>query len=288
MKRISFIVLAALFVASGAAEAHDYYSYSGYDCNHVRWSIYTHSLVPGDLYYSPYAYSYGQSGLVPYWVRYSPYAFGLNHPSGLVNDYVSSPISANSIYYYPEGHRSSGWSAYDYGTAYHGDNTGSKAGQRQASYAAHIQARRDRLRERQQASQERTMAAGSGGDQIVAAYLRSKNIDFTMNRLFQIGSKTISADFQLTDRNIIVKYWDPVEILALDQQAQYRKLAYENYLKSWKDFCGQYQRAGGTVYSVVSADSAEILAKLTDCTELNGEVTTYALAQGSGSIVEKQ
>ena len=132
------------------------------------------------------------------------------------------------------------------------------------------------------------MTAGGGGNQIVAAYLRSKNIDFRTNRLLQIDGKTISVDFQLTDRNVIVKYWDPVEILALDQQAQYRKLAYENYLKSWKDFCGQYQREGGKIYSIVSADSAEILAKLTDCSELNGELTTYALAQDSASLVEKQ
>jgi len=132
------------------------------------------------------------------------------------------------------------------------------------------------------------MTAGGGGNQIVAAYLRSKNIDFTMNRLLQIEGKTISADFQLTDRNVIVKYWDPVAILALDHQAQYRKLAYENYLKSWKDFCGQYQRAGGKIYSIVSADSAEILAKLADCSDLNGQVTTYALAQDNASTVERQ
>jgi len=275
MKRISFIVLAALFVASGVAAAHDYYFYSDHDHSRVRWSIYTQSLISNDYYYSPYAYNYGQSGLVPYWVRYSPYAFGL------VNDYA---ISASSIYYYPDGYgyRSSGWNAYDYGTAYRCDNDGSNVAQRQASYAAHIQTRRDRLRERQQASQERKVTASGGGNQIVAAYLRSKNIDFRTNRLLQIDGKTISVDFQLTGRNVIVKYWDPVEILALDQQA------YENYLKSWKDFCGQYQRAGGKIYSIVSADSAEILAKLTDCSELNGELTTYALAQDSASLVEKQ
>lgn len=282
MKRISFIVLAVLIVASGVAEAHDYYSYAGYDCDRVRWSIYTHSLIPGDLHYSPYAYSYGQSGLVPYWVRYSPYAFGLGHSSGLVNDFATSPISPCSIYYHPEryGCKSPGWNVYDCGTAYPGDNAGSKAGQRQASYAAHVQARRDRLKERQQARQERGTTTGSAGHQIIATYLRSRNIDFTMNRLLQINGKTISADFQLTDGNATIKYWDPVEILALDQQAPHGKRAYEGYLQSWKQYAGEYQREGGTIYSIVSADSGEILAKLTDCSELNGEVTTYALAQG--------
>jgi hypothetical protein len=288
MKRISFIVLAALVVTSGVAEAHSYYSYSGYDYNQVRWSIYTHSLIPGDLYYSPYAYGYGQSGLVPYWVRYSPYAFGLSHSSGLVNDYATSPTSSCSIYYRPDeyGYRSPGWNAYHYETAHQG-NDGSNAEQRQASYAACVQARRDRIRERQQERQQERVTAGAGGDQIVAAYLKSRNIDFRTNRSLQIDGKTISADFELAGTNLIVKYWDPVAILALDQQAQYRKKAYESYLQSWKQFAGQYQHAGGTIYSIISADSTEILAKLTDCAELNAEVKTYASAQDDDSIAQR-
>ena len=173
---------------------------------------------------------------------------------------------------------------YDYGTAYQGDNDGSITEQRQASYAAHIQARRDRLKDRQQARQEQRTTAGSGGDQIVATYLKSKNIDFRMNRALQIDGKTISADFELTGRNMTVKYWDPVAILALDQQAPYRKKAYESYLQSWTQFAGEYQRAGRRIYSIVSADSGEILAKLTDCSDLSGEVRTYALAQDNASI----
>ncbi len=285
MKRISFIVLVTLFVASGVAKAFDYNYYTGYEHDRIRWSIYTHSLVPGDLYYSPYAYSYGQSGLVPYWVRYSPYAFGLDHPSGLVNDYATSPIYSGSIYYHPEryGYRSPGWIAYDYGTTCHGDSGGSIAEQRQASYAAHVQARRDRVKERQQARQE-GRTAGSRGDQIIATYLKSKNIDFRMNRALQIDGKTISADFELTGRNMTIKYWDPAAILALDQQAPHRKRAYESYLQSWGQFAGQYQREGGKIYSIISADSGEILAKLTDCSELTGEVRTYALAQDTASI----
>lgn len=280
MKRISFIVLAMLFIASGVKGGGYFsYGYSGYGRDHVRWSVYTQSLIPDDFYYSPYAHNYSHSGLVPYWVRYSPYAFGVNHPSGLVNDYALSPCS---VYYDPQvyDYGSPGRKVYRYRVAYHAGNAGSNAEQTQAGYAAHIQARRDRIRERQQAGQEARMTAKAGGEQIIAAYLASKNVDFRMNRLLQIAGKTISADFELTGRNVIVKYWDPVEILALDQQAQHRKMAYENYLQSWKQFAGQYQDAGGEIYSIISADSGEILAKLTDCSELNGEVTTYALAQG--------
>ncbi len=287
MKRISFIVLAALFVASSVAEAHNYNFYSSYDRDRVRWSIYTQSLIGGDFYYSPYASGYGQSGLVPYWVRYSPYAFGLDHPSGLVNDYA---ISLTSVYYDPEGYayRSPGWNAHDYEVAFHGDSGGSGTSQRPASYAACVQARRDRLKERQQARQEEKTTAGSGGDQIIATYLRSKNIDFRMNRVLQIAGKTISADFELTGRNATIKYWDPVAILALDQQAPYRKRAYESYLQSWKDYSGQYQLAGGKIHSIISADSGEILAQLTDCGDLSGEVKTYALAQDNASVAARR
>ena len=285
MKRISFIVLAALALVPGVAGAHGYYAYSGYDYDHVRWSIYTQSLISGDLYYSPYAYSYGQSALVPYWVRYSPYAFGLNHPSGLVNDYATSLVSLSSIYYYPNqsGYLSPSWGVCHDETAHQNSIALSNARQRQATYAACVQARRDRIKERQQ---ERTMAA-AGGDQIVAAYLKSRNIDFKISRALQIDGKTISADFELAGTNLIVKYWDPAAISALDQQAQHRKVAYENYLQSWKQFEGQYQHAGGTIYSIISADSNEILAKLTDCDELNTETKAYASAQGSAPITER-
>jgi len=291
MKRISFIVLATLSIAPGVAKAFGYNYYTGYEHDRVRWSIYAHSLIAGDLYYSPYAYTYGQSGLVPYWVRYSPYAFGLDHPSGLVNDYVSSSSAPCSIYYYPAGCGCAGpaRSAYDYTTAYYGDNDGARAEQqRQASYAAQVQARRDRVKERQQARQEGKTTAESGGYQIVATYLRSKNIDFKMNRLLQIGGKTISADFELAGGTMTIKYWDPAAILALDQQAPYRRKAYESYLQSWTQFAQQYQHAGGTVYSIISADSGEILAKLTDCSELSREARAYAIAQPDASTVQRQ
>jgi hypothetical protein len=151
-----------------------------------------------------------------------------------------------------------------------------------------VQARRDKVKERQQAKQEGKTTAESGGHQIIVTYLKSKNIDFRMNRLLQIGGKTISADFQLADGNVVVKYWDPVAISALDQQAPHRKRAYESYLKSWTDFAGQYQLAGGKVYSIISADSGEILAKLTDCSDLSREARTFAFAQDNASSVQGQ
>jgi hypothetical protein len=113
---------------------------------------------------------------------------------------------------------------------------------------------------------------------------KGNNIDFRTDKVFQIAGRTVSVDFVLKDRNIIIKYWNPVEILSLQEQPGYRKNYYEQYLASWKDFCGQYQRAGGKIHQIVSADTEVIVAKLPLANELAGEETMYALAQNEPAV----
>lgn len=289
MKRISILAAVILMAAISATEGHSYYWGGGTFDYRVRWSIYTQSLVPGDVHYSPYAYRYGHSGLVPYWVRYSPYAFNYEHPSGLVNDYASSPSSTKCIYYLPQDGRctDSGW-AVQYGSGVV-DCGPRVSGPEQAGvhYAQKVGARRQRIRQLAASRRQERATRESDGGRLIAAYLASRNIEFRTDRLLQIEGKTISADFLLPDGNVLIKYWDPVEILALGQQAEHRKLAYETYLESWKGFCSEYQRAGGKIYQIISADSDEILAKLTDCDELNGQERVYALAQNGAAAAQK-
>ena len=68
---------------------YGFYDHS-YDRDQVHWSVYEHKLVSGDVYYSPYAFQYGHSGLVNKEFRYSPYAFG-NGQSGLISKYDARP-----------------------------------------------------------------------------------------------------------------------------------------------------------------------------------------------------
>jgi hypothetical protein len=291
MKRISILAAVIVMAAGSVSEGHFGYGFFFDDAFNyqVHWSIYTQSLVPGDVYYSPYAYNYGRSGLVPYWIRYSPYAFSYDHPSGLVNDYATSPSSTKYIYYSPGygSYTCPGWPVdYSFAPAERSQNV-SPAESASARYAKKVEARRQRIR---QLTAARMQAKANGpGDRsrVIASYLSSRNIEFKTDRLLQIEGKTISADFLLPGSNTLIKYWDPVAIAALDQQPKYRRRAYENYLESWKGYCRAYQRAGGRVYQIASADSDEILAKLEGCSALNTHEQIYAAAQSNSPAVEK-
>jgi hypothetical protein len=149
----------------------------------------------------------------------------------------------------------------------------------QESYAQKVEARKERIERLRQSRQERRMAKARDGKEIISRYLKSKNIDFRTDRILQIEGKTISVDFLLKDKNIIIKYWNPVEIVSLEQQPEYRRNCYEKYLESWKGYCGRYLQTGGKIHQIISADAKEILAKLPLCTELNGDEKTYALAK---------
>jgi hypothetical protein len=98
-----------------------------------------------------------------------------------------------------------------------------------------------------------------------------------------IENNLISVDFILTDKNTIIKYWNPEKILALQKENDPRIRSYENYLKSYKNFAGEYLDSGGQIYQIISADETEILTKLLEfqkqCDEQQpDEITTVAKA----------
>ena len=277
MKRISIFAIVLLLVVADISAGHPRYRGSWY--RRLRWSIHTQSLVPSDLYYNPYAHGYGRSGLVPYWVRYSPYAHGVKHPSGLVNDYA---CSMGSTYYCPEKALYRGACSMDVhlhqAAAEDSSHNSAETKQTRENYLAQIKARRAHLRQLAQARTQERALNKSRGKETIVTYLKANDIDFRMSRLLSVEGKILSADFVLGDGRTVISYWDPVEIQALEGQAEHKTLLYQNYIDSWKNFCTHYQRAGGNIFQIVSTDREEILAQLTRCDESVQTQTTYAMA----------
>ncbi len=293
MKRIS-IAAAMLIVMGGVAHGRSYYGYDSIR-HRVRWSIYAHCLVPGELHYSPYANKYGSTGLVPYWVRYSPYAYSYKHPSGLVDDLASS---VSTIYYKPENYTYidfSGPGHLSVRCPREVNDDISLSSPNRDSYEVKLQALRNRTSALEQLRQQRSKISAADGKDIIAQYLTGRKIDFRMTRLLQVDGMTISVDFVVGDGNILIKYWNPLEILALDYKAEHKKKAYENYLESWKSSCARFQGGGGKVYQIISSDRNEIsteLAKLITKPKDNPDPDegkkTYALNQDGNAVMKTQ
>ena len=282
MKRISLIATAVLAVVPAVTNAY-YYGSSHYGSfrYRTRYSPYAFSykhpsgLVPGGLRYSPYAsglvpynlrYSPYARGLVPYGVRYSPYAFSHGH-SGLIYD--SSVYGFSYAPYVVVGSTCRAPAVVDcearrYCPVVSHGCSGS-AGNMRSYQQAKLRARKERLERLREAAEEIKALRENDGKEIIYSYLKSKNLNFRMNRLLKIESKTLSVDFLLRDKNIIIKYWNPDEI---EQQAGYRKSICEKYQEKWRNLSQEFVANGGKIYEIESANREEILSKLDLCSQL--------------------
>lgn len=269
MKRISMLIIMLIVVPRVTTAYH--YSPIRY---RTRWSPYAFGLVSGNIHYSPYAFSYEHSGLVPDNLRYSPYAFSYNY-SGLVadpwfydGDYPPYIIHQN-IYRPPDVvDRVPYCGAHRFSYAFSGDPP-ARLDQTKESYEKKLKACRATIEKLKQDRIKTNTIRQKDGKEIICAYLKSKNIDFTTNRLLIIDDKTVSVDFLLKDKNIIIKYWNPEETQSLAQQPEYKRNFYERYKESSSSFCEEYKKAGGKVYQIQSANQKEILAGLMLCPELS-------------------
>ena len=275
MKRISISAIIFLVILAGVAEGRHVYSCGfgyGYSSNRyrVRWSIYNHGLISGDLYYSPYAFGHGRSGLVEGRTRYSPYAFGGGH-SGLVVDDGASFYSVYSpAYHYVRHHH----------VAPNCNVHPSGAGRvrTRKSYREMIEARKARRIELAQARRQKSAIRAGNGKEIIAGYLKGRNIDFKVTRILCIEGRIVSVDFLLNDGDTILKYWNPAEMQSLAQSQGLRRRFCDKYVESWISFCAEHLKAGGKIHQIISSDADEILAKLPLCPDLNGSEKVYALS----------
>lgn len=253
MKRISLLSIVLLISIPLTVQARSSYNFR----NRVRWSMYKQGLISGNVKYSPYAFQYGSTGLVDGNARYIPYAFSYGK-SGLVVDPggTSRYRSSRSIRgFIPTKCISSSLSK---------------------SSSSSIKRRRIIAKK---TNKEQLKPKRDDPSQIIQAYLKSKNIDFKATRSFQVENKMISVDFILEDKNIIIKYWNPEEIVALVKQEDYRTKRFDKYLASWREHSENFINTGGNIIQIKSSDNEKILAQLELNDELNQPEKMYAYAQ---------
>ena len=226
MKRI-FICAAILAFLPGITNA--YYGCYGYG---VR--------------YSPYAFSYHNSGLIPAGFEYTPYAFSY-HNSGLVYGYGIYDYGGGYVYSAPEVHHRA---------AIRGTPRPASAFRGRAQATACPPRRPD-------------------GMAVIRQHLHAKGLTrLDINRILRVGDDLISVDLLVKDRNLLIKYWNPQGIEQLSTKEPYRQKAYAKYREDWEQFAKQFQEKGGEIYYVNASEPQTIVAALELCPKLSPGVGT--------------
>lgn len=244
MKRIMLLVIVILLVVPGVTKAY-YYSSVRY---RTRWSPYAFGLVSGDVYYSPWAFQYGHSGLIPYWFRYSPYAFSYRHPSGLISDWYS---------WYGYGRYYSPRVSYSVDSFAHNPSNSFEEMKKDSEEKA-----RTRRLNIERVTQERRAAKKNNKKQIICKYLRSKNIKFRPID----GCSRANVDFWLEDMNTVLRYQNPTEVQYFENlpEHDYKRILYEKYKQRAADRFREYP-----VYMIRAANEEDILTGLMLCFDAN-------------------
>jgi len=250
MKRISIVIALTLLIPI-ASQARSF----GSQRQRIRYSPYAFSyhnsgLVPGGVKYSPYAFSPRHSGLVYQGTRYTPYAFNY-HKSGLVVDYY--------------------WWQAPVCTTCPCQTTIQCAKPTPRSMRPQAVARRKYAL----SSAQRQEIRATDGLHVIRRYLKERGLNGAeISHRLSVKSQTATVAFIFRDRNVIVRYSNPeiIETLASGSAAQQK--AYERHEQRWQALAAAFQNQGGNVYCVNTADREQIVAALDDCSELTANPTT--------------
>jgi hypothetical protein len=268
MKRISLLAITILIAAPTVIKARSYVPIR----YRTRWSPYAFGLVTGNVRYSPYAFNHKNNGLVYGDVRYSPYAFGHNRSGLVVDSYSDYFRSRYYTYYYPQS--PSPVMAINRGCS-RACTSGSKRSNSTkqtstVSYADKLIAREQKSKKLRNLREQKHSLKEMDVKETICRYLKSRNIDdYKMHGLLRINGKTINVNFLLTDKNIMITYWDLDEVKSLASEPGYRRDYLVKHEKQWRDFYKKYTQEGGKVFQITSADEKDIFAKLTLCSKLN-------------------
>lgn len=236
MKRISSLILALILCLYCAGSSEGYSSYP-----YPLWSPYAFGLVCSGAEYSPYAFGIGSNGLVSGGLIYNSYAFGIGR-NGLISDC--------GAFYHPycgclRGYQSCGEPSQRY---------------QPVATVVTICPRINRANIRQQ--EQRSKNFTPGGQAVISSFLKSKGINFRTDRILRIEDRLISVNYLLQDCNVMIKYWNPAEILALENKSYSANACYQNYLQSWQQYVSEFRAAGGQVLQIIACDDPEIMARL--------------------------
>jgi len=268
MKRISLLTTIVILASAPClTKARSYFPVR----YRTRWSPYASGLITGDVYYSPYAFRVGHNGLVPGNVRYSPYAFSVKRSGLVVDPWWPYGFSFTDGVHYETLRPSTAVGCSAPRPCQTSMHESLDLLDKMKSYNEEkLTARIERIEKRRESKKQINMVKEKDGKEIIYGYLKSRNIDdFKMKGLFKVNNKTVSVDFLLRDKNIMITYRDLDQVQSLSQQSGYKRNYYERHEKAWRNFCEKYIQAGGKVYQITSADQKEILAKLMLCPELN-------------------
>lgn len=256
MKRISIFVALAMLVLT-TSQANGFSSQR----HRIRYSPYAFSyrnsgLIPGGLKYSPYAFNYRHSGLVDQGARYSTYAFNYRH-SGLIVDYYwcQTPVCPP---------RQSDTAVRRIVP------TRTKRSSRRWPVAQRASARRSSV-----SSTELRKIRETDGMHVIRQYLKDSGCgDIDIKRRLSVENRTACVVFVLRDQNLIVRYRNPEIVEALAVGSGARRKAFERYQAREETLAETFQANGGSVYCVTATGKEQIVAALENCSALAPDGTT--------------
>lgn len=248
MKRISLIIALLVMVPAASQARHS-------ERYRIRYSPYAFSyhnsgLIPGSVKYSPYAFAPNSSGLVYDGTRYTPYAFSYRNP-GLVVDYywwqapVCPPCEVSPCH----------------STVYASSR---RPVARRAAPPQHaISAAK--LREIRE----------TDGMHVIRQALKDRGFgDVEVNYRVGFQNRTASVVFILREQDLVIRYSNPEVMASLDTESPARQKTLERYEERWKALAKTFQDNGGASYCVNTAEKDQIVAALDNCTELAPEQAT--------------
>ncbi len=260
MKRKSILVLIVCLATQQIAIAR----YRLPSEHRIRYSMHafghkSSGLVSGHVRYSPYAFGVNnRSGLVNAWTRYSPHAFGTKH-NGLISEWGPRATTGR-----PE-------------------NVCDLNQQKLTKAIDRLSHSIDRIHSNRQINQHGTYTTHSSRryttQTVNLADLTSDNPrllmraflntlipgQFRVSNLLRVDQEVVSFNVVIENRNLIIKYWNPVIIRSINEASDQKTEQLSDYMKAWVAVENFYDKNGDRVVHIVSADQEKILMALTGC-----------------------